>query len=568
MGTVYEAVHTDLKKRVAFKALHTAYADSSQTRLRFLQEGELASRIRHPNVVEIFDVGVENKTPYLVMELLEGEDLASLLERKNRLSPSQIAHVLLPVVAAVATVHDEGILHRDLKPENIFLARHRHGIVQPKLLDFGISKLTDKKSALSLTLGATVVGTPQYMSPEQLTNSKTIDARTDQYSLGVIMYECATGKRPFEGDTLYTLMHNIVAGNFAQPTSLRPELPADFETMILRAMGGDAQDRYPNLISVGRVLLQFAGQRDRAVWAPAFGQGRASGTPLHPSLAPGELSGLDAEQQPAVRAPAERLNKPDHDVPRLDTHELELPGRVPRRRVPLALVAGTLTVVGAGATAMLLSHSKGEPSATAAPDTRRVFRAEVRAVPAHARMELDGRSMGYGSLAAQLAVDGTEHTLRVSADGFEPQELKFRDQPPPRNITLSRRLPPGAGLSAPSFGADDRANNPAARRAPEDSSGTQQESQTERGKRGLARLTESGNDAGGRLRRRATPAPPDESQQGSARARTRDEHNREARARDRYAEAEPPTELEPAPLPEPEPPPQVETSANQAPILE
>ena len=187
MGEVFEAQHVELKKRVAFKALHSSLAEDPDARERFLHEGKAACRIHHPNVVQIFDVGIEHDVPYLVMEYLEGENLTALLDREGPLSPKRIAHVMRPVIAAVATAHEEGVLHRDLKPDNIFLHEGKHGFLEPKLLDFGISKVVDGAEAV-LTGGGTLIGTPMYMSPEQATRARPLDERSDQYSLGVILY--------------------------------------------------------------------------------------------------------------------------------------------------------------------------------------------------------------------------------------------------------------------------------------------------------------------------------------------------------------------------------------------
>ena len=216
MGAVYAARHQDLGKPAAVKVLHERYDQSAQTRVRFLREGQAASRIRHPNVVDVYDVGSDGGRAYLVMELLEGEDLRSLIEREAPLSAQRTADLLVPVISALAAAHDLGVVHRDLKPDNIFLSRERT-TVTPKVLDFGISKVADEEKALPLTGTGTVLGTSYYMSPEQAQASKNIDLRSDQYSLGVILYECATGKRPLEETSIYALIQRIVRGDFAAP---------------------------------------------------------------------------------------------------------------------------------------------------------------------------------------------------------------------------------------------------------------------------------------------------------------------------------------------------------------
>ncbi len=196
MGAVYEGVHEDLGKRVAIKLLHPQTAESAEARARFLREGRALARIRHPHVAEVFDVGQEaNGLLYLVMELMEGESLGSLLERRGRLSERETADIMIPLCAAVDAAHREGIIHRDLKPENIFLSRDAHGQVVPKVLDFGISKVQHAPGE-ALTGTQRWMGTPQYMSPEQAASGREVDARTDIYALGVVLYECVCGELP------------------------------------------------------------------------------------------------------------------------------------------------------------------------------------------------------------------------------------------------------------------------------------------------------------------------------------------------------------------------------------
>jgi serine/threonine-protein kinase len=295
MATVYEAEHAELEKRVALKTLHPALALDPEARARFLREGRAAARIRHPNVVEVFDVGQEGDTLYLVMEHLAGEDLGTLLGREGSLPVERLADLLLPVIAAVMTAHEAGVVHRDLKPENIFLARARNGTTVPKVLDFGISKLSGVGAGPRLTGSAAMLGTPVYMSPEQA-RSGHVDARSDQYALGVILYECATGVLPFEAPELYPLLHAIVQGDHRPPRSLRPDLPDALEAVIERAMHCDADARYPSLRELGLALLPLASRTGRGVWREVFGMAPTPygleappALPIAPRMAQGTL---------------------------------------------------------------------------------------------------------------------------------------------------------------------------------------------------------------------------------------------------------------------------------------
>jgi len=285
MGRVYEGEHRDLKKRVAIKTLLPALAASGDARERFLREGEAASRIRHPHVVDVTDVGSEGSVIYLVMEYLEGEDLARLIARQRFLSPLETAEIMLPVAAAIATAHQQGVIHRDLKPENIFLARGGYGAVQPKVLDFGISKVLGGSGGRQLTGTAATIGTMNYLPPESLNAAREADARSDQYALGTILYECVTGQRAFEEENFYLVLKKIAEGVFVPPSALRLELPRRLESVILRAMSLEPGSRFPSVRHLGAAMLEFASEGMRGYWSPFFGPAEAAPAMERPAAA-------------------------------------------------------------------------------------------------------------------------------------------------------------------------------------------------------------------------------------------------------------------------------------------
>lgn len=333
MGAVFEGIHTELKKRVAIKALLPPMSENPDLRTRFVREGQAASRIRHPHVVDIYDVGELGGIPFLVMEYLEGEDLSQVLAREHKLSTEHAADLLLPVLAAIAAAHEEGVIHRDLKPANIFLARDRYGEISPKVLDFGISKLTNDRMQEELTGTGTIFGTPFYMSPEQALGGKSVDAKSDQYSLGVILYQCLTGKRPFEADSMYSILHSIVQGTFLLPRMVLPSIPEHVEDIILRAMAKQQAKRFDSVRDFGGAVLELASDRVRSRWAHAF-----EGTPNSPT-AVGLLQPLPPRSQAAIEttvgpSPFAETVSPD-PVPTISPQEAEpepAPSLSPDRR--------------------------------------------------------------------------------------------------------------------------------------------------------------------------------------------------------------------------------------------
>lgn len=266
MGAVYEAIHPGLKKRVAIKVLLPRIADNHDARVRFLREGEAASRISHPNVVSVFDVGEDNGVPYLVMEYLEGQTLGDLLSGRDALELVHAVALSLPIMAAVAAGHECGVVHRDLKPQNIFLAQGRWGELTPKVLDFGVSKLIDHEGP-PVTRTETMLGTACYMSPEQARGARNVDARSDQFTLGLILYEMLTGRRAYRGENDLEVLYNAAGGTIQPARELRPGLPEPVYALLSRMLAVSPSDRYAALRDAARVLSPFAGERTRTTLA-------------------------------------------------------------------------------------------------------------------------------------------------------------------------------------------------------------------------------------------------------------------------------------------------------------
>ena len=252
MGQVWAATHTVTRKAVALKILKSTGAANPDLLRRFLREARAASAVRHPNVVQIHDiVQMEDGVPIMVMDLLEGESLGQRLAREGYLSLPELAKVLVPVLSAIGTAHALGIVHRDLKPDNIFLERTPTGTTVPKVLDFGIAKLSategDAAETNALTKTGSMLGTPYYMSPEQAFGERDVDARSDVWAVGIILYECLTGRRPVDGDNFGQILKVITTGGIVPLRGVMPALPEEILTLADAMLTVDRKQRRASL---------------------------------------------------------------------------------------------------------------------------------------------------------------------------------------------------------------------------------------------------------------------------------------------------------------------------------
>ena len=255
MGSVWLGRHTELDSPVAVKFMAPELAGTPVARTRFKREAKAAAQLRSPNVVSIQDYGVEDDTPYMVMELLEGEDLHDLLEREKRLSIPRIAGIVAQVAKALGMAHAAGIVHRDLKPSNLFLARSGDDEIV-KVLDFGVAKEMGTLAADKTTSGV-LVGSPMYMSPEQA-RGEAIDFRSDLWSLGVVVYEALAGRPPFVSDHLGALLARIHEARAERPTSIAPDLPGEVDAFVARALARQPEARFASAKEMADALAAIA----------------------------------------------------------------------------------------------------------------------------------------------------------------------------------------------------------------------------------------------------------------------------------------------------------------------
>ena len=356
MGEVWAATHTLTNKGVAIKLLKADVANPETLR-RFVREARAASAVRHPNVVEVHDVlTLEDGSPAMVMDLLEGETLAQLLDRDGPIPLADLAAIMAPVLSAVGSAHAAGIVHRDLKPDNIFLAQLGDGRTEPMVLDFGIAKLLpfgEELGGKALTESGVMMGTPFYMAPEQAFGERDVDARADIWSLGVILFECSSGRKPIEGETLGQVFKMITAGTLPALKHVAPHLPPAFIEMVEGMMKRDRDRRQASLREPFELLRS---------WSSASERGFGAAVSLPPSALASAAQGLGASAVPVTKGVA-----------------------APRRKTVTPLVIGGSIAAALGLSALLavaLRSSAQAVSTTAASSAAQAtLSAAVSAVP-------------------------------------------------------------------------------------------------------------------------------------------------------------------------------------------
>lgn len=260
MGELWRAVNLALEQPVAVKLLRSA-ARNPGGAARLLREARVAARLQHRAIIRVFDAGTtDTNDPFLVMELLEGEDAGTLLDEGGPLDAVRAVQLMIPVLSGLAVAHAQGVVHRDLKPDNIFLARLSDGTVQPKLIDFGVAHVATQQAAGKLTTAGMLLGTPEYMAPEQIECREDIDARADVWAVGITLYQLVAGTVPFSGETLLQIFDAVMEAHVPFPTRARG-LDGGLWSILTDCLRRDRDERFASVEEVERALTAWLAKR-------------------------------------------------------------------------------------------------------------------------------------------------------------------------------------------------------------------------------------------------------------------------------------------------------------------
>ncbi|HEY1535287.1 MAG TPA: serine/threonine-protein kinase [Polyangiaceae bacterium] len=454
MGKVFGATHVELGQRVAIKVLNVQDDDArrDEAHERFLREGRATATLVSDHVVRVHDVGrLESGAPFMVMEQLLGQDLAHLIQRGGALAVELAADCVRQAAEAITCAHDNGIVHRDLKPSNLFLTRRSDGAPLVKVLDFGISKTT--QSALepitgSLTETRSLLGTPFYMSPEQVRDAKKVDFRTDIWSLGLILHELLAGSPAFEGTTLPGVCASIAADPPAALRLKRPEVPVELEAIVLKCLEKDPARRFQSARELASLLAPFAGRPESSVLSAPVSDATIRSSPILMSLAelrdnptlvaPQTSAGTMASavltqsgERVITKAEAEQSKRDAASAP-------SVAGAATPKRSRLPIAAGLLAVLAALTWALRSGHeaptaataAAASPTATipvaASPPVAQAFAVQIDSSPSGASV-YEGQQR-LGSTPMQLSVDAASvvsvpRTFTVSLAGYLPYTI-------------------------------------------------------------------------------------------------------------------------------------------------
>jgi serine/threonine-protein kinase len=358
MGAVYEAEHKVIGRRVAIKTLHLQFATDQGLVRRFTNEARAAAMIGHPNILECTDMGrTPDGAPFLVLELLEGADLAHAIAQDGPMTVGRIVRIATAAASALKAAHDKGIVHRDMKPENIFLVERDGNPDHVKVLDFGISKFSAASGVSQAgTQAGSVLGSPYYMSPEQVTNASTVDARADLYALGAIIYEALTGRVPHDAETLPALLFKICGELPVSIVAYRKDVPAEVVQAVEKAMARDPDDRFAGVAEFAAALAPFADVEDEPELVAEPDSSLRAGTEVSQRVRSHTRSGVRTKGGAEASRPS-------------------------RRTLSVVLVVAAVLGAGGGAAAFLFTRGSATEGPPRAADAAALTASEVQGQP-------------------------------------------------------------------------------------------------------------------------------------------------------------------------------------------
>jgi serine/threonine protein kinase len=445
MGTVYEAEHVGIGKRVALKTLlkqHTSDADLVQ---RFLQEARAATAIGNEHIIDVTDLGrLPDGSPYIAMELLSGTSLAQVLEDEGALSVGRAVRITRQICDALSAAHSKGIVHRDMKPENVFLTTKRGEADFVKVLDFGISKVR-KNEGSGVTQTGAIIGTPAYMSPEQAAGSKDVDAPTDVWAVGVMLHEMLTGTRPFDGETSIMQLMAIISNEPASLREARKDVPGELADVVLRCLAKKTSQRMPSMDALSNELAKF----------------ESIDTP--PELAPDapKPKSYDLESAISAVSPVKSEVMAPPEPPRAES--IAAPPAKPLPIVPIAIGLGVLALVGTGVLAftggedapvepIARAPERDEPAEVPSPppaEPSAEVRVRIRAVPSDARITIAGVEFP-NPMDAMRPRSLEPVTIRIEREGYNTVERPvIFDSDQTLDVELARGAAPAGGRERP-----------------------------------------------------------------------------------------------------------------------
>ncbi|MFH1436954.1 MAG: serine/threonine-protein kinase [Pseudomonadota bacterium] len=359
MGVVYRGMHLAVRRPVAIKFLSPDKWKDREAQERFQNEARIAASIGHRNIIEIIDMGKYlGRFFYIVMEYLDGRDMAAVLDEKGSLPPDEAVRIVVQVLQALSAVHSRGVIHRDLKPENVFLVDEPGGGTYVKILDFGVSRVMGdvRSSRPRLTREGVIMGTPAYLSPEQARGKEDLDQRADLYMAGVLLYEMLAGVLPFESRNLGDLLVSIVTETPPSPLDVEPSIPALLSDIVMKSIEKKPEDRFQTPAEFIRALAPFAGG-DFTTRVDKAGQAKGAGPAAHGEAE--KAAGLAGERDRADRSFHTAATQPIsiEDA----TGGTAIPAAGKKRYAAYAAIIILLTViaVGTGAVIHLLESEQG-----------------------------------------------------------------------------------------------------------------------------------------------------------------------------------------------------------------